>query len=148
MNLSWRWEDEAVWWQDHRWWVLVLSLEPRQFSTCDIKYDVVWTLLIYTIHVQLKENNIAPFHLSRKEGHLLFLSMLSIVWWHRVSRESRIARHLSCVIISLIQDCCLNKSWRTYYWCNSPLRDSSLAERPEYRWQLPETPSATGRNQM
>lgn len=53
--------------------------------------------------------------------------MLSIVLGGWAGQKRWIAQHLSCVIIRLIEARCRNTSWRTYYCCNSLLRDTSLA---------------------
>lgn len=51
-----------------------------------------------------------------------------------------IAHHLSCVIIRLIEARSPNTSWHTYYWCNSPRRDTSLAWWTQARIRVKTTP--------
>lgn len=111
-----------------------------QFSTCD-KYDVVW---IHGLLLRLKEAISPPFTcpplVSRAKGHAILPSMSSIVWGAWAGQKPWIAHHLSCVIIRHIEAGCGNTSRRTYYLCNSLLRDTSLAWCTQSRLSVRITP--------
>ena len=77
-----------------------------------------------------------PLPASREKGHAPPPSMLSIVWGCWAGQKAWIARHLSCVIIKLIQPNSVNTSWHIYYWCNSPLAHNTYWQ--EYGWERPQ----------
>lgn len=110
--------------------ICAVGAQRGWFTAC----GVIWTLFMATVR---KTESPPLFQLScsptKRERPCSSHSMLSMVLEHRVGHKPQIAHYLSCVIIRLAGARSLNTSWRSYYWCNSLLRDTSLAWRTEAR---------------